>query len=82
MAKCEILLTTEDGQKVAGVVIFGPGGLLATPTKGYEVLMKNVMATDHEVDGKEVSPEDMKAWFESLPRHYSGSYMRARMIGK
>lgn len=83
MAKCEILLTTEDGQEVGGVVVFGKAGLLAIPVKGHETLMKNVMAADHIVDDEPVSArEDQKAWFDSLPRHYNGSYLRARMVGK
>jgi hypothetical protein len=83
MAKCEILLTTKDGQKVAGAITFSSGVMMAVPIKGHEVLMDNVWAASHEVDGKEVSREDdAEVWFKSLPSHYNGSYLRARMVSK
>ena len=81
MAKCEILITVEDGQDVAGVVVLHSGKILSLPARvKYQVLMKNVIASEHEVDGKMVKREDAEAWFNSLPSHYNGSYLRARMV--
>lgn len=41
---CEILVTEWDGrQVVAGEIIFDDGKLSVSATKGYEVLMENVM---------------------------------------
>jgi hypothetical protein len=78
---CEILVTEwEEGQVVAGRIIFKHGQLsLSSVTKGYEVLMENVMAGKTFVGKKVFDPvNDPKAWLQSLPGFYTGSILRAR----
>jgi hypothetical protein len=79
---CEILVTEwEGGQDVAGEIILEDGKLSFSATKGYEVLMENVM------EGKTFFGEtlfdpanDPKAWLRSLPSFYTGSIVRARLV--
>ena len=77
---CEILVTEwEGGQVVAGEIIFRDGKLSFSATKGYEVLMENVMAGKTFVGEKVFDPvNDPKAWLQSLPGFYTGSILRAR----
>ena len=78
---CEILVTEwEGGQVVAGKIIFRDGKLSFSATKGYEVLMENVME-DKTVVGKKVFHPAIhpKDWLRSLPRFYTGSIVRARL---
>ena len=79
---CEILFTEwEDGQVVAGEIIFRDGKLSFSATKGYELLMENVMEDKTFVGEKVFDPaRDPKDWLRSLPSFYTGSILRARPV--
>jgi hypothetical protein len=79
---CEILVTDwEGGQVVAGRIILEDGKLSFSPTKGYEVLMGNVMKDETFVGGEMFDrANDPKAWLQSLPGFYTGSIVRARLV--
>ena len=79
---CEILVTEwEEGQVVAGEIIFKDGKLSFSARKGYEILMENVMKGKTFVGEKACDPaDDPKAWLRSLPSFYTGSVMRARLV--
>lgn len=77
---CEILVTEwEDGQVVAGEIILEDGKLSLSATKGYEILMQNVIADRIFLGENVLDPvHDPKAWLRSLPSFYTGSIVRAR----
>lgn len=79
---CEILVTgREGGQVVAGEIIFTDGKLSFSATRGYEILMANVMEDKTFVGEKVFDPaKDPKAWLRSLPGFYTGSIVRARLV--
>ena len=79
---CEILVTEwEDGQVVAGEIILEDGKLSFSATKGYEVLMGNVMEDKTFVaDNVFDRANDPKAWLQNLPGVYTGSVVRARLV--
>jgi hypothetical protein len=81
--KCEILLTTKEGQIVVGTVVLTDSKKVYSEAvdEEYETLMKNVLADPHTINGELVSArEDSRAWFKTLPQHYSGMYLRARFV--
>jgi hypothetical protein len=76
---CEILVTEWEGQVVAGEIILEDGKLSFSATKGYEILMENVMVDETFVGEKVFDPvRDPKDWLRSLPSFYTGSTARAR----
>jgi hypothetical protein len=79
---CEILVTEwEEGQVVAGEIILMSGKLSFSATKGYEILMENVMKDNIFVGEKVFDPtKDPNAWLRSLPSFYTGSIVRARLV--
>ena len=79
---CEILVTEWDGrQVVAGEIIFDDGKLSVSATKGYEVLMENVMEDEIFVGGNVFDrANDPEAWLRGLPSFYTGSIVRARLV--
>ena len=79
---CEILVTEwEEGQVVAGEIVFNDEGLSFSVTKGYEILMENVVEDKTFVGEKVFDPaKDPKAWLRSLPSFYTGSIVRARLV--
>lgn len=79
--ECEILLTTAEGQIVAGTFALDGKKIISKPKKGYERLMKNILEEDHTIDEEQVSSkEDSRSWFNTLVKHYSGTYLRARFV--
>lgn len=82
MERCEMLVTTEDGQVVAGIVtLTDDGRVAAMANAGYEILMRNILKEDNFRNGEPISlVSDPQGWFEALPYEYSGSMVRARMI--
>jgi hypothetical protein len=81
--KCELLVTEKVGQVMAGTISLDTktGKLSVQPKKGYEQLFENALDEDHVVDGENVSKDvDVGAWLDSLPQHYNGSYLRARIL--
>lgn len=79
---CEILVSTKQGQKVAGTVSFNGVDVVQQARPGYENLMKNVMKSPVINGEKFTREENPEEWFKNLPAQYSGSYVRARMVGK
>lgn len=79
---CEILVTKlEGGQVVAGEIILEDGKLSFYATKGYEILMENVMEDKTSVGETMFDPaKDPRAWLRSLPSFYNGSIVRARLV--
>ena len=78
---CEILVTEWEGQVVAGEIIFRDGKLSFSATKGYEILMENLMEDKTFVGEKVFDPaNDPKAWLRSLTNFYTGSVVRARLV--
>ena len=80
---CEILITEwENGQVVAGEIVFSDGKLSFSATKGYEILMENVLGDKTFFRENAFDPaKDPKAWLRSLPSFYTGSIVRARLGG-
>jgi hypothetical protein len=80
---CEILITDwEEGQVVAGEIIFRDGKLSFSATKRYEILMINIMKDKTFVRGRVFDPtNNPQGWLRSLPSCYSGSMVRARLSG-
>jgi hypothetical protein len=79
---CEILVTDwEEGQVVAGEINFRDGQLSFSATKGYEILMENVLE-DKSIVGETVfdPANDPRAWLQNLPGFYTGSIVRARLV--
>jgi len=79
---CEILITEwDEGQIVAGEIILTDGKLSFSATKGYEILMENVMQGRIFAGEKVFDPAtDPKDWLRSLPCFYTGSIVRARLM--
>lgn len=86
MKRCLFLLTTKHGQRQVGSVTRDGDQITeVTAKKGSDLLMARVMQVEPIVHGGEkyrrVSREqDPVAWFEALPIHYNGSYLRAKII--
>ena len=79
--KCRILMTTGKGQKVAGVISFASGKVQVKVTPGYERMMQSILDDEVWVRGREISRATNPAkWFQALPLHYHGSYLRAEMV--
>ena len=79
--KCEILVTTRRGQKVAGTISLEKGKLTSTSQKRYEKLIKSVKEDKTIVGSKTFDPKkDPRGWLQSLPKVYSGSHFRARLV--
>ncbi len=79
--KCQLLVTTEEGQELACTLVLRNGKISAEPEKGYETLAESVLESSHFVEGKQIGPQDdPEEWFKSLPRQYNGSYLRALLI--
>lgn len=76
---CELLVTTGEGQILAGVIELNDDGTLSSGySDGYEHLVSEVLDTPvFGVDPK----EDSKLWFEALPLQYTGSYFRVAKVG-
>ena len=79
---CEIQVTEwDEGQIVAGEIILTDGKLSFSATKGYEILMGNIMEDKTFVADNVFDPaNDPKAWLQSLPCFYTGSVVRARLV--
>lgn len=81
MKRCEILVTEEDGQERAGVIILDNGKVKARAETGYENLMQGILREPSYVNGVQTKAKDSaQAWFDSLPEQYSGWKVRARML--
>lgn len=72
--KCQLLVTTEKGPIVAGIISLSGGQLLGQAEKGYENLIQNVIKERNK-------KQHVEEWFNHLPTQFSGSYLRANIIG-
>jgi len=74
MVSADVLVTTENGQIVAGEIRLDGDRLTGHAQPGYETLLRNIL-------GK--APADNVAWwFNHLPEYYNGSYLRVRLEGR
>jgi hypothetical protein len=80
--KCLLLASTKTGQITRATVYFRDGEVTAEPaTAADAVFVKNLLDTSHAGQGKKiVLSEDPRGWFESLPRQYNGTYLRAQIV--
>ena len=87
---CDILLTTEDGQILAGYFELKGGVLTAHPIKGHELLFARTVSEPNRIPGPKgyvegvsvTAAEDPVKWFNLLPWNYTGSRVRARIINR
>ncbi len=78
--KCELLVTTKNGQELAGMLTLSGDKVSPQPEKGYEAMLRSIIDEPVVVDEdmrKMSLKDDPQKWFENLPRQYSGSYLRA-----
>lgn len=75
---CELLVTTKEGQLVAGIIELKGGVITSGYSDGYERLVLGVLEAPVFGVERESNPE---LWFEALPLQYSGSYFRAEILG-
>ena len=80
--KCAILITRDEGQDLAGTFDLTDGRITSQVVPGFEVLMTNLLADSNFVLGKRrvTATSDPLAWFNSLPKTYNGSYLRAQRL--
>ena len=79
---CQMLITTKEGQILAGTLVFKNGKVSSEPEEGYELLMADVLGTPNfDYDHKIILKDDPENWFGALPKQYSGSYLRALLVG-
>lgn len=75
---CELLVTTKEGQILAGVIeLHDDGSVSSGYSDGYENLVSNVLDTPVLGVDRE---SDSEAWFDGLPSQYSGSYFRVAKV--
>ncbi len=79
--RVDMLVTTRDGQVVAGSIYLVNGQFSIEADPHYVTLMES-MLQDPVVLGDKVidSSEQPLQWMLALPSYYSGSYLRARLI--
>lgn len=76
---CNIYLTTREGLQLAAVITLA-GTEVSARVVGGKLNLGNILNDAHLTKDKKVTlQDDPVAWFNSLPTHYSGSYMRAEM---
>jgi len=79
--KCELLETTTKGQKVVGVIDLQGTAIVPIVVPGYERTMASVLSEKVVTYDKSYTKEsDPVAWFTNLPKQYTGSYFRARIV--
>jgi hypothetical protein len=80
--KCVLVANTDTGSVLRATVHFRDGKVRAEPATMVDAtFVKNLLDTPHAGDGKNVVlADDPKAWFESLPMQYHGTYLVARMM--
>lgn len=74
MVKCELLLTTELGQKVAVELTLEKGTITGKAFDGHSRLLATALEDYRE------SGETAEVWMNDLPKIYNGSYLRARIV--
>lgn len=83
MMACRLLITEEDGQKLAATFTFAGGRVVGKAESGHEETTKSVLGCSHIIDGGKrqvTSSKQPKVWFDSLPTTYNGSYLRAQLV--
>lgn len=77
--EAELLELTRDGYVVMGTITL-EGDMIQVSSDKPNV-EKSVLEIPANIDGKRVYAKDNpEAWFKALPRTFSGSYMRARIL--
>lgn len=79
---CEMLVTDwHKGQIVVGKIILEKGKFRFLAEKGWERFMETTVADKTFVGENVFDPtKNPRAWLRSLPRYYSGSIVRARLV--
>jgi len=79
--RVDMLVTTRDGQVVAGSIYLVNGQFELEADPHYVTLMES-MLEDPVVLGDKVidSGKQPLQWMRALPSYYSGSYLRARLV--
>ena len=81
MMRCEFLVSMKSGQVLAGTVTLDGKTVSQVASPGYESMMSEIVADGVFVDDQRVTATgDPEKWFANLPREYSGSHLRARMV--
>jgi len=78
------MVTEPKGQVLAGTITFDGDKLEHTITKGYEILMNDILEDSvysKQKGGQVFAKDDPHTWFKNLPMQYSGSYLRAGISG-
>lgn len=79
--KAELLKTTRDGQVVIGTITLD--GETIRVSSDNPNLEASLVDTPANINGKQVyAKDDARAWFEALPRTFSGDYLRARIVSR
>jgi hypothetical protein len=79
--KCQLLVSTKEGQELACTLVLRNGKISAKPEKGYEMLAESVLTDSHFFEGEYISRRaDPGKWFKALPYQYRGSYLRAILV--
>lgn len=81
MQLCDLLLTTELEQVPVIRFVLDDGQVTAQALEPqYEKTAKEILNKKLPYNHAMVSSQDApSAWFYALPKHFSGSYLRARM---
>jgi hypothetical protein len=82
LMKCVLVANTDTGSILTATVYFDDGKVTAQPaTAADATFVKNLLDTAHAGPGKRiVLANDPKAWFESLPKKYHGTYLVAGIV--
>jgi hypothetical protein len=77
---CEILVTREEGQALAGTITLVGGKLSYQAEPGFDQMMESILAERIPLlGGGYVERDKPDLWMRNLPRQYHGSYLRARL---
>lgn len=83
MPKCELLLTTRDGQILGGTIVLDGGKITGHAEDGHEKLIATVLENPtHDGVNLVDRREDAEALFRTLPMQYNGSYVRAEIVAE
>jgi len=81
MKTCDVLLTTNEGQLVAGTIVLDGGHVFGVPVQGYEALLQNILESPVVgPHGKFFREKTPVGWFEGLPYQYNGSRLKVTPV--
>lgn len=77
---CKVLITSEEGQVLAGTFSVSKGKLKFEANEGYDGMMEDLKDFVCFEGEEEVKSTDAKRWVELLPKNLFGSYLRAEGV--